>query len=116
MACRNVNLHPNSFGVAGHGVSTRVLQKEGSDGANERFGLWSERHPVCAAAAGGGVGAADDGERDRGGRHLTGNFNVYNLFNGSAIQTENLNDGSLWKQPSLVEDGREVQFSGSLTF
>ena len=47
---------------------------------------------------------------------LTGNFNVYNLFNGSAIQTENLNYGSLWKQPSLVEDGREVQFSGSLTF
>ncbi len=47
---------------------------------------------------------------------LTGNFNVYNLFNGSAIQTENLNYGSLWLQPSLTEDGRMVQFSANLTF
>ncbi len=36
---------------------------------------------------------------------LTGNFNVYNLLNGSAIQVENTNYGPLWLQPSLV-DGR----------
>jgi hypothetical protein len=47
---------------------------------------------------------------------LTGNFNVYNVFNGSAIQLENLNYGPLWLQPSLIEDGRMVQFSGTLTF
>jgi hypothetical protein len=47
---------------------------------------------------------------------LTGNFNVYNVFNGSGIQIENLNYGPLWLQPSLIEDGRMIQFSGSLTF
>jgi hypothetical protein len=47
---------------------------------------------------------------------LTGNFNVYNLLNGSAIQVENTNYGRLWLQPSLIEDGRMVQFSGMLTF
>jgi hypothetical protein len=45
-----------------------------------------------------------------------GNFNVYNIFNGSAIQLENLNFGPLWLQPSLIEDGRMVQFSANLTF
>jgi len=47
---------------------------------------------------------------------LTGNFNVFNLFNGSAIQVENVNYGSLWLQPSLTEDSRMMQFSGTLTF
>jgi len=47
---------------------------------------------------------------------LTGNFNVYNVLNGSAIQVENLNYGPLWKQPSLIEDGRMVQFSANLIF
>jgi Carboxypeptidase regulatory-like domain len=47
---------------------------------------------------------------------LTGNLNIYNIFNGSAIQLENLNYGPLWLQPSLIEDGRMVQFSANLTF
>jgi hypothetical protein len=47
---------------------------------------------------------------------LTGNLNLYNITNGSAIQIENLNYGSLWLQPSLIEDGRMVQFSANLTF
>jgi hypothetical protein len=47
---------------------------------------------------------------------LTANFNVYNLLNGSAILVENLNYGPLWKQPSLIEDGRMVQFSANMTF
>jgi hypothetical protein len=47
---------------------------------------------------------------------LQANFNVYNLFNGSASQTLNLNYGSLWLQPTLIQDARMLQFSGSLTF
>jgi hypothetical protein len=47
---------------------------------------------------------------------LQANFNVYNIFNGSAIQVENTNYGPLWLQPSLIEDGRMVQFSANLTF
>ena len=47
---------------------------------------------------------------------LTGNLNLYNVLNNSAIQVENLNFGPLWLQPSLMEDGRMVQFSANLTF
>ena len=45
---------------------------------------------------------------------LQGNVNVYNLFNGSASSTLNTNYGPLWLQPSLLQDGRMLQFSASL--
>jgi outer membrane receptor protein involved in Fe transport len=47
---------------------------------------------------------------------LQGNLNIYNIFNSSAILVENTNYGPLWLQPSLIEDGRMVQFSANLTF
>ena len=47
---------------------------------------------------------------------LQANFNIYNVFNGSASSVLNTNYGSKWLQPSLLQDGRMVQFSGSLTF
>ena len=47
---------------------------------------------------------------------LQGNFNIYNIFNGSASSTLNTNYGPLWLQPSLLQDGRMMQFSASLTF
>jgi len=47
---------------------------------------------------------------------LQANFNIYNVFNGSASSTLNTNYGSLWLQPSLLQDGRMVQFSANLTF
>jgi hypothetical protein len=47
---------------------------------------------------------------------LQANVNVYNVLNSSAIQIENQNYGPLWLQPSLIEDGRMVQFSGNITF
>jgi hypothetical protein len=47
---------------------------------------------------------------------LQGNFNIYNVFNGSASSTLNTNWGPLWLQPSLLQDGRMIQFSASLTF
>jgi hypothetical protein len=47
---------------------------------------------------------------------LQGNINVYNIFNGSASSTLNTNYGPLWLQPSLLQDGRMLQFSANLTF
>ena len=47
---------------------------------------------------------------------LQANVNIYNVFNGSASSVLNSNYGPLWMQPSLLQDGRMVQFSGSLTF
>ena len=47
---------------------------------------------------------------------LQANFNVYNVFNGSASSVLNLNYGQSWLQPSLLQDARMVQFSGTLTF
>jgi hypothetical protein len=47
---------------------------------------------------------------------LQANFNIYNLFNGSASSTLNTNYGPLWLQPSLLQDGRMVQFSANMTF
>jgi hypothetical protein len=47
---------------------------------------------------------------------LQANVNVYNVFNGSASSTLNTNYGPLWLQPSLLQDGRMVQFSATMTF
>jgi hypothetical protein len=47
---------------------------------------------------------------------LQANFNVYNLFNGSASSTLNNNYGPLWQQPSLLQDGRMIQLSAMLNF
>jgi hypothetical protein len=47
---------------------------------------------------------------------LQANFNIYNVFNGSASSTLNTNYGPLWLQPSLLQDGRMLQFSATMTF
>jgi len=47
---------------------------------------------------------------------LQGNFNIYNVFNGSASSTLNTTFGPQWLQPSLLQDGRMVQFSALVTF
>lgn len=47
---------------------------------------------------------------------LQANLNIYNVFNGSASSVLNLNYGPSWLQPSLLQDGRMVQFSSTLTF
>ena len=47
---------------------------------------------------------------------LQANLNIYNVFNGSASSVLNLNYGSLWLQPLLLQDGRMLQFSATLTF
>ncbi|MGH9202402.1 MAG: hypothetical protein ACRD2A_14335, partial [Vicinamibacterales bacterium] len=47
---------------------------------------------------------------------LQANVNIYNVFNGSASSTLNQNYGPLWQQPSLLQDGRMVQFSATMNF
>jgi hypothetical protein len=47
---------------------------------------------------------------------LQGNFNIYNVFNGSASSTLNTTYGPQWLQPSLLQDGRMIQFSANVTF
>jgi hypothetical protein len=47
---------------------------------------------------------------------LQANVNIYNVFNGSASSILNLNYGPLWLQPSVLQDGRMLQFSAMLTF
>jgi len=47
---------------------------------------------------------------------LQANVNIYNVFNGSASSVLNLNYGPSWLQPSLLQDGRMLQFSSTLTF
>jgi hypothetical protein len=47
---------------------------------------------------------------------LQANVNIYNVFNGSASSVLNLNYGPSWMQPSLLQDGRMLQFSSTLNF
>jgi len=47
---------------------------------------------------------------------VRGNFDIYNLLNGSAILSENLGYGSQWLQPVQILGGRVLKFSGQLDF
>ena len=45
---------------------------------------------------------------------VRGNFDLYNLLNGSAILSENLGYGLRWLQPVQILGGRVLKFSGQL--
>jgi hypothetical protein len=47
---------------------------------------------------------------------LQANADFYNLLNGAAVLALNTTYGPQWLVPSAIQDGRMVQFSGSLTF
>jgi len=47
---------------------------------------------------------------------LQGNLNVFNVFNGAAIHALNTTYGGSWQVPSRTQDGRMVQFSGTLIY
>jgi len=47
---------------------------------------------------------------------MQGNFNVFNVFNSSAVLVLNNTYGGNWQQPSRTMDGRMIQFSGTLSY
>jgi len=47
---------------------------------------------------------------------VQGNLNVFNLFNGAAVALLNNTYGRNWQLPSRTQDGRMIQFSGTLTY
>jgi len=70
--------------------------------------------PFCRSATSG----REMGKRLRltGRVTLQGNLNVFNVFNGAAIHALNTAYGGSWLVPSRTQDGRMVQFSGTLTY
>ena len=53
---------------------------------------------------------------DIGKAKVRGNFDIYNLLNGSAILSENLGYGSQWLRPVQILGGRVFKFSAQLDF
>ena len=51
-----------------------------------------------------------------GRRRIQANFDLYNLFNSSDILGENTTFGSSWRKPTLILNGRLIQFSANMTF
>lgn len=47
---------------------------------------------------------------------IRGNFDVYNILNGSTILTVNGRYGAQWLQPTQIMSGRLVKFSTQLDF
>jgi hypothetical protein len=51
-----------------------------------------------------------------GAKRLQANFDLYNLFNANQVLGANNTFGPQWRQPTLILNGRLVQFSGRLDF
>ena len=51
-----------------------------------------------------------------GRRRVQANFDLYNALNSSDILGENTTFGSSWRKPTLVLNGRLIQFSANMTF
>jgi hypothetical protein len=51
-----------------------------------------------------------------GKRRVQANFDLYNLFNSGDILGENITFGSSWRKPTLILNGRLIQFSANMTF
>ena len=51
-----------------------------------------------------------------GRKRLQANFDLYNALNSSDILGENTTFGSSWRKPTLVLNGRLIQFSANVTF
>jgi hypothetical protein len=52
----------------------------------------------------------------REGRRIQGIVDVYNLFNGSAVITQNNSFGSAWLRPTQILQKRLVKFGVQLDF
>jgi hypothetical protein len=44
------------------------------------------------------------------------NFDIYNLFNAADVLGENTTYGTSWRKPTLILNGRLIQFSANMTF
>jgi hypothetical protein len=51
-----------------------------------------------------------------GRKRLQANFDLYNILNSSDILGENTTFGTSWRRPTLILNGRLIQFSANLTF
>ena len=51
-----------------------------------------------------------------GRRRVQANFDLYNVLNSSDILGENTTFGANWRKPTLVLNGRLIQFSANMTF
>jgi hypothetical protein len=51
-----------------------------------------------------------------GRRRVQANFDLYNALNSSDILGENTTFGTSWRKPTLVLNGRLIQFSANMTF
>ncbi len=51
-----------------------------------------------------------------GGMRLTGNLDVSNILNGSAVTAQNNTFGPNWQVPSAIQFGRFVKLGGQLDF
>jgi hypothetical protein len=51
-----------------------------------------------------------------GKRRVQANFDLYNLFNSGDILGENTTFGASWRKPTLILNGRLIQFSANMTF
>jgi hypothetical protein len=51
-----------------------------------------------------------------GRRRVQANFDLYNLFNSGDILGENTTFGASWRKPTLILNGRLIQFSANMTF
>jgi hypothetical protein len=49
-------------------------------------------------------------------RRVQLNFDIYNLLNAADVLGENVTFGTSWRRPTLILNGRLVQFSGSYSF
>ena len=75
----------------------------------------SAGHHVRRSAASGGLPGVEDGGF-RGGRRVQGIVDIYNLFNGSAVITQNNTFGSAWLRPTQILQARLVKFGVQFDF
>jgi hypothetical protein len=58
--------------------------------------------------------------RFAGGRRITPSVDLFNVFNGNAVLTENstysTTNTTLWRTPQLVQSARTVKFTVAMTF
>ena len=47
---------------------------------------------------------------------IQGNFDIFNVFNASGVQTLNVTYGPAWQRATLIQGARSLMFGGQLEF